>query len=90
MTNLAVGKMAVQSSTVTPASRATDGSTRTDLKGHSCARTRSQINPWLQVDLTADYEIVEVVITNRGDCCGEYDHRYYVLSLFRVRTLLLT
>ena len=70
MANLAVGKMAVQSSTIAPASRATDGSTRTDFQGHSCARTRSQKNPSLQVDLAADYEIVQVVITNRGDCCG--------------------
>ena len=71
MTNLAVGKMAVQSSTVAPASRATDGSTSTDSDGHSCARTQSQINPSLQVDLAADYEILQIVITNRGDCCGE-------------------
>ena len=70
MTNLAVGKMAVQSSTVAPASRATDGSTRTDLEGQSCARTKVQKNPWLLVDLAADYEILQVVITNRGDCCG--------------------
>jgi len=70
VTNLAVGKMAVQSSTVAPASRATDGSTRTDGNGHSCGRTKFQKNPWLQVDLAADYEILQVVITNRGDCCG--------------------
>ena len=68
--NLALGKIAVQSSSVALASRATDGSTRTDLKGESCARTRYEKNPWLQVDLAAEYEILQVVITTRGDCCG--------------------
>ena len=59
--NLAFGKRAVESSTVVPASLATDGST--DLKQGSCARTKYEKNPWLQVDLAADYEILQVVIT---------------------------
>ena len=55
--NIAFGKDAVQSSTVTPASRATDGSTRVDIKiyGGSCSRTKPQKDPWLQVDLAEYY-----------------------------------
>ena len=63
LTNLAFGKRAVQSSTVAPASLAADG--RTDTGEQSCARTKYEKNPWLQVDLATEYEILHVVVTTR-------------------------
>ena len=29
------------------------------------------MNPWWMVDLKASYWIGQIVITNRGDCCGD-------------------
>ena len=46
------------------ASRATDGSTRVDTSGNSCSSTKVQKDPWLEVDLAGQYEILQVTLTN--------------------------
>ena len=65
--NVAFSKEVVQSSTVAPASRATDGSTRVDYNGGSCSRTKPQTDPWLQVDLADDYNIQQVTLVASTD-----------------------
>lgn len=50
---------------------AIDGSTSANyLRGH-CTHTELEINPWWTVDLTAEFRVFKVSVTNRGDCCAE-------------------
>ena len=51
-------------SSVASSAKAVDGSYHTDLT--HCANTRTTKIIWWQVDLTAIYEILEVVITSQG------------------------
>ncbi|XP_046698553.1 fucolectin-1-like [Silurus meridionalis] len=37
----------------------------------SCTHTSTQNNPWWRVDLLVVYDISNIIITNRGDCCAE-------------------
>ena len=71
--NLALGKPTKQSSTHGNAgpSRAVDGNRNSNFDSSSCTHTQSKKGSWWQVDLEAIYEIRDVVITNRGDCCGK-------------------
>ena len=74
-TNLARGKPAEQSThsiwSPTP-TRAVDGNYDNNLKRKSCIQTLpNQVGSWWQVDLEAVYNIEEVLVLNRGDCCGE-------------------
>ena len=75
-TNVAYQKTASQSSTyssLTPASKAVDNNLDSDYYAYSCAVTLPDSQgSWWQVDLHQSYDIYSVVITNRGDCCGEY------------------
>ena len=73
-TNLALGKTTKQSSTFSghSSSNAVDGNRDNTLQGNSCAHTMGQRGPWWQVDLDAVYEIRQVVIKSRGDCCGQF------------------
>ena len=78
--NLAMGKPATQSSTYGndlkwAANRVVDGNPNPDgLFGYSCSATNDGPGGpnWLMVDLGSVYTIGYVVVTNRGDCCGEY------------------
>ena len=73
--NLALGKPARQFSTYKThtASKAVDGNKANFLSQGSCTHTVwSGKGVWWQVDLEAVYDIREVVITNRGECCGEF------------------
>ena len=74
MTNVALGKKAFQStmSGIGTASKAVDGSTNTFYFSSGCTHTMSESDPWWQVDLGAEYSVEEVMLTNRGDCCGEF------------------
>ncbi|XP_070582240.1 uncharacterized protein [Ptychodera flava] len=75
--NVAVGKTAKQSSVksgklgpdVGP-EKAVDGNRDADAKkGKSCSWTKKEREPWWTVDLGKRFNIYEVVITNREDCC---------------------
>ena len=72
MTNVALGKKSFQSSIsgIGNAAKAVDGSTNTFYFSNSCTHTKAESDPWWQVDLAADYNVQEVMLTNRGDCCG--------------------
>jgi hypothetical protein len=71
--NLSEKKLTWQSSTYpnTPSHLAVDGGARPHFFSGVCSSTDRQDNPWWAVDLGQEYEIAEVLITNRGDCCGE-------------------
>ena len=72
--NLALGKGTFQSSTAWAgeASYAVDGNPNPEFNAGSCTHTSTHDdNPWWGVDLGADYLITQVVIINRGDCCGK-------------------
>ncbi len=71
-TNLALGKLAEQSSTAYngAASRAIDGNTNGNWNSGTITHTANTYQPWWQVRLGADYEIGEIKIWNRTNCCS--------------------
>lgn len=72
--NLALRGRATQSSTysgITNAINAIDGNTDTNFYHGSCSCTNPDVSPWWRVDLLKPHKISQIVITNRGDCCGE-------------------
>jgi hypothetical protein len=70
--NLALGRPAVQSSTISGgvASRAVDGNTSGIYTSNSVTHTSSELGAWWRVDLGAQFDIGDVVIHNRTDCCS--------------------
>ena len=70
--NIAHWKSTRQSSTAYGglSSRAVDGNKNTYWGGSSCTHTSRQFRPWWRVDLQKNYDVSEVKITNRGDCCS--------------------
>ena len=74
--NLALGKHTEQSTTSghrAYSSRAVDGNINSIFDDKSCTHTKTTKGNWWQVDLVDVYEIRDVVITNRGDCCGKFN-----------------
>ncbi|XP_070546895.1 fucolectin-like [Ptychodera flava] len=74
LTNVALGKPTSQSSTKKKKDggpeKAVDGNKDSDLKkGNSCTFTDREYQPRWEVDLEQSFDIYEVVITNRQDCC---------------------
>jgi poly(beta-D-mannuronate) lyase len=77
--NIALGKTAEQSSTNTTgvgaADLAIDGNTSgewsDDVDENSVTRTNIESEAWWQVNLGEDYEIGDIVIWNRTDCCTD-------------------
>ena len=79
---MALGKPTKQSTTNTKgaeSSKAVDGNNNTHFAHLSCTHTENKTGNWWQVDLGSVYDIREVVITNRGDCCSKFN----VVCLFR-------
>ncbi|XP_042322587.1 uncharacterized protein LOC121930412 [Sceloporus undulatus] len=75
VSNVALSGQAVQSSTFNimgVASNAIDGSTASGFSSGSCTHTDEESNPWWVVDLKAEYHVLRISITNRGDCCSEW------------------
>jgi F5/8 type C domain len=83
-TNVAKGKTAKQSSPGVydgPAARAVDGNTSGDWSANSVTHTDDESNPWWEVDLGKVYNISEIKIWNRTDCCwGRLQNFYVMLS----------
>ncbi|KAI5622260.1 hypothetical protein C0J50_18189, partial [Silurus asotus] len=48
-----------------------DGSKETNLYSYHCSATNAQYNPWWRVDLLGIYNISNVIITGRSDCCTQ-------------------
>ncbi|GIW40887.1 MAG: hypothetical protein KatS3mg076_1464 [Candidatus Binatia bacterium] len=80
-TNLALGKVARQSSTIegAVASRAVDGNESGMWWDGSVTHTAWEAEPWWEVDLGAVGWIEWVDVWNRTDCCGERLRDFYVL-----------
>ena len=80
MTNLALGRSASQSSTDfgAGASRAVDGNTNGNSSSGSVTHTITQTQPWWKVDLGASYNINNIVLWNRTDCCAHLLSNYTV------------
>jgi hypothetical protein len=71
--NIALNKSASQSSVgfAGVAERAIDGNTSPNWNSASMTHTLKEVDPWWQVDLLKSYEIHDVVLFNRYDCCFE-------------------
>ncbi|XP_070555406.1 fucolectin-like [Ptychodera flava] len=71
--NVAQGKQTAQSSDKprqdAGSEKAVDGDFNTNAKMGSCSWTDRDYEPWWKVDLGETYNVYEVVITNREDCC---------------------
>jgi hypothetical protein len=74
--NVAVNKPAQHSSIFGPnalAAKAVDGNTDRQFSGGSCMCTNTitvDTNPWWTVDLGGTYDVSDVILYNRADCCG--------------------
>ncbi|XP_073692868.1 uncharacterized protein [Garra rufa] len=71
--NLASDGTVTQSSTSEDwiAEKAIDGNRGLQRLGTGCSSTLTETNPWWRLDLTHTYSIIQVVVTNRNDCCVE-------------------
>ena len=71
LTNVALNKSTVQSSTGYGgvSSRAVDGNTNGDYGAGSITHTNFEQNAWWRVDLGASYNISQISIFNRTNCC---------------------
>ncbi|SHJ76445.1 Por secretion system C-terminal sorting domain-containing protein [Reichenbachiella agariperforans] len=69
--NIALGKSTSQSSTAHGglSSRAVDGNTSGVWSHGSVTHTNAESNPWWEVDLGGAYEVDEIVLYNRTNCC---------------------
>ena len=82
--NLALGKTASQSSTLsgfgttTAAASAIDGNTDGNFFHGSVSHTNLDANAWWQVDLGASATISSVTVWNRTDCCGDRLSDYWI------------
>ncbi|KAL4239323.1 hypothetical protein ACF0H5_000140 [Mactra antiquata] len=74
VSNVALGKSAFQSSTLESyvASNAVDGNINGNIGASSCMHTEGMsLDTYWEVDLGGVYVIVNVVLYNRLDCCGD-------------------
>ena len=82
--NLALGKVTQQSSTYPGAvsSRAVDGNTNGVWSGNSIANTAStnEENAWWELDLGESYDIQELRLWPRTNCCQDRLSDFYVIS----------
>ncbi|XP_070546534.1 uncharacterized protein [Ptychodera flava] len=74
VSNVAQGKLATQSSDKPNkdggAEKAVDGNTGGEWKASkSCSWTRRELQPWWKVDLGSSFDVYEIRIFNRRDCC---------------------
>ncbi|WP_406387322.1 discoidin domain-containing protein [Streptomyces sp. NBC_00887] len=85
-TNMAFGKSATQSSTLTgsgQASRAADGNADGSFPAGSVTHTSEtplDNNPWWQVDLGTSQTVGQIKLWNRTDCCSNRLRDFYVFA----------
>ena len=58
------------------ASRAIDGNKNNRFGGNSCTHTLGENKPYWFVDIGISRTVTGVRITNRGDCCCEYENYF--------------
>ena len=72
-TNLAFQRPTFQSSG-RDSNKAVDGNKDPNIYGNGCTHTyNDEMGTWWLVDLQKVYRISTIEVTNRGDCCGEWD-----------------
>lgn len=81
--DLALGKTAAQSSTLTgygaaAASQAVDGNTDGNFYDGSVSHTNQEAYAWWQVDLGSSAAVSSIVIWNRTDCCSTRLSDYWI------------
>ncbi|KAL0189898.1 hypothetical protein M9458_016997, partial [Cirrhinus mrigala] len=64
--NIAINGKAAQSSTLRY-----EANIATDDNNFHCTHTETETNPWWRLDLRDLQTVIEVIITNRIDCCFE-------------------
>ncbi|XP_040286880.1 fucolectin-4-like [Bufo bufo] len=72
--NVALQGRATQSTIyngISTAINAIDGNLNSNFHHGSCSCTSQEASPWWRVDLLRPHRISHIIITNRGDCCGE-------------------
>jgi hypothetical protein len=81
LTNVADGKLAIQSSVYdgAVAIRAVDGNTDGNLRNNSVTHTNEDYQAWWQVDLGGIYQIQLINLWNRSDCCEWRASNVYIL-----------
>jgi len=81
--NVAVRKPAKQSTTDYggSASRAVDGNISPFWWSYSVTHTKVEVGPWWEVDLEELFNISEIKVYNRGDCC-RWRLNDYTLEIF--------
>ena len=82
-TDLAIGKPAAQSSTISGygpanASNAVDGNTDGNFADGSVSHTNDDANAWWEVDLGSSASISSIATWNRTDCCSNRLSDYWV------------
>ncbi|ESO95094.1 hypothetical protein LOTGIDRAFT_160855 [Lottia gigantea] len=90
-TNLALGKTAIQSSNHQEykAEKAVDGKTSGYFQENSCSHTYQysrNVSEWWEVDLGSVYDITDIIIYNRIDCCGSHEP----LGILLLQTFVMT
>ena len=88
--NLALGKASRQSSTAFGglASRANDGNTDGRYGSGSVTHTSHTDNPWWEVDLGKSYDIEQIKLFNRTDCCTSRLNNYNIYIYDNSRKLV--
>ena len=84
--NIAKGKPAKQSSNgqelIGTADKAVDGNTNGNWvqnSTNSITHTAGEKNPWWEVDLGGIFDISEITIWNRKDCCQEWLQNFHIM-----------
>lgn len=85
---MAVGSNTIASSTSNQngAPNAVDGDTSQNAAMNSCSVTLNEANPWILIDLGAEYTITHIKVFNRLDCCS----KYLILIQIFILTLLIS
>ncbi|CAH1800422.1 unnamed protein product [Owenia fusiformis] len=80
-TNIALNKPTYQSTTSRVSGKAVDGNRNGNLQLYnSCSHTLTNtiVEPWWIVDLGKSYNLFQIVIWNRLDCCGHRLHDFAI------------
>ncbi len=79
--NVVRGKAVLQSSIWYGAvpERAIDGITDGDYNEGSVTHTANELQPWWEIDLGESYDMTNVVLWNRTDCCSDRLSNFHIL-----------
>ena len=79
--NISLGKKVSQSSVLSLGpENAIDGNRDGDIENNSIALTDLEQSPWWEIDLGLVYQLKDIHIFNRSDCCTERLTDFYILT----------